>query len=649
MADEEFPRPSPEALLQLAQREEAQKIRGRLTIYFGASPGVGKTYAMLSDARLRQQEGRDVVLGYVATHGRAETEALLTGLETIPPKVFQYKGMQLQEVDLDRIIKRKPHIVLVDELAHTNAPGARHAKRYQDVEELLNAGLDVYATMNVQHLESLNDVIFQIMGLKVRETVPDTVIQSADEIKLIDLPPEELLKRLDEGKVYVKGIIGIAVENFFRPGNLLALREMALRVVAGSVDSRMLLYMKAHAIAGPWPVQERVVVGVFASPYAEKLVRAAFRLATELRGEWIAFHVETERNQSFTPQEKDWLNKALGLANKLGARVVWLKGRDEAQEIAEYALKNNVTKIIIGKPRTFGLWPTISQRLLTKTPNIDIYLMDGKAEESKAQPLPRKRLKRLVPTRPWNYLISLLSVAVVSLAAFSLQHLLSQVNLLILFLLPITGSAIYLGRGPSVLATIISVLAFDYFFVPPYFTFVIGDVQYFLSFVVYVSVAVLISNLASNLRDKVELLKQSEARSTVLYGLSLDLVTALHVDQVLQILVRHTRQIFPGEMAIFLPVGRLLEVEAITPGFEVNPKVMGVAAWVSHNRQPAGRGTATIPQARSTYFPMITGDKIMGVLAITIEGEQLLTPENLVVINTIAHLGAMALDRIGFR
>jgi two-component system sensor histidine kinase KdpD len=483
------------------------------------------------------------------------------------------------------------------------------------------------------------------MGLRVRETVPDTVIQEADEIKLIDLPPEELLKRLSEGKVYVKGIVGIAVENFFRSGNLLALREMALRVVAGSVDSRMLEYMKAHAIAGPWPVQERVVVGVFASPYADKLVRAAFRLATELRAEWIAFHVETERNQRFTAQEKEWLNKALGLANKLGARVVWLKGRDEAQEIAEYALHNNVTKIVIGKPKRFGIWPTIAQRLLAKTPNVDIYLMDARSEETGAPPLPRKRL---IPSRPWNYLISLVAVAVVTLIAFSLSHLLSQVNLLILFLLPITGSALYLGWGPSVLATFVSVLAFDYFFVPPYFTFAIGDVQYFLSFVVYVSVAVLISNLASNLRHKVELLKQSEARSTVLYGLSLDLVTAHHVDQVLQILMRHTRQIFPGEMAIFLPAGRLLEVEALTPGFDVNPKVTGVASWVLHNRQPAGRGTGTIPQARSSYFPMITGDKITGVMAISLEGDRALTPENLVVINTIAHLGAMALDRIGF-
>lgn len=646
MADEEFPRPSPEALLHLAQREEAQKLRGRLTIYFGAAPGVGKTYAMLADARLRRQEGADVVVAYVATHGRAETEALLGGLEIFPPKVFQYKGMHLQEVDLDGIMKRQPQIVLVDELAHTNAIGARHAKRYQDVEELLQAGMNVYTTLNVQHLESLNDVIYQIMGLRVRETVPDTIIQAADEIKLIDLPPEELLKRLSEGKVYVKGIVGIAVENFFRPGNLLALREMALRIVAGSVDSRMLQYMQAHAIAGPWPVQERVVVGVFASPYAEKLVRAAFRLATELRAEWTAFHVETEQNRKFSPQEKAWLNKALELSSQLGGRVVWLKGRDAVQEITEYALQNNVTKIVIGKPQGFGIFPTIAQRLLAKTPKIDIYLLDAREEETEGRSLPRQRL---MPGRPINYLMSLLAVAAVTAIAFALRHLLSEVNLLILFLLPIAGSALYLGRGPSVFATIISVLAFDYFFVQPYFTFAVSDVQYFLSFVIYASVAVLISNLASLLRHKVELLKASEARSTVLYALSLDLVTAHNVDQVLQILVRHTRQIFPGEMAIFLPVGRMLEVEAVTQGFEVNPKIMGVASWVLYNRQAAGRGTSTIPQASASFFPMVTGDRIMGVMGLTPAGTPVWTPENLVVINTVAHLGAMAFERIDFK
>ena len=647
MRAKELKRPTPEAMLELAQREEAQKVRGKLTIYFGAAPGVGKTYAMLTDARLRRQEGVDLVVAYVATHGRAETEALLEGLEFIAPRVIEYKGMPLQEVDVTGVIKRKPQIVLVDELAHSNAPGSRHAKRYQDVEELLNRGIDVYTTMNVQHLESLNDVIFQIMGLRVRETVPDTVIQDADEIKLIDLPPEELLKRLSEGKVYVKGIVGIAADNFFRPGNLLALREMALRIVASSVDKQMIEYMEAHAIAGPWPVQERLLVGVFASPYAEKLVRSAFRLAAELKAEWIAFHVETEKDQGFSTQERHWLNKALELANQLGARVVWVKGTDVVKEIGEYALKNNVAKIIIGKPRRIGLLPTLAQLIVTRTPNIDIYLLDAKTEQAKSPSLAPKRFPLI---RPLNYLVGLLAVAVVSALAFSLRHMLNQVNLLILFLLPITGSAFYLGRGPSILATMVSILTFDYLFVPPFFSFAVGDIQYFLSFVVYVSVAVLISNLASMLRHKVELLKQSEARSTALYGLSLDLVTAHRVEQALNILVRHTRQIFPGEMAIFLPVAEeRLEIRAKTPGFEVDPKIMGVASWVLLNKLPAGRFTGTIPQAHSSYFPMIAGDNVLGVMALDFEGlEQIMTPENQVVINTIARLGAMALDRIRF-
>jgi two-component system sensor histidine kinase KdpD len=647
MPHEEFKRPTPEAMLALAKKEEAQKVRGNLTIYFGAAPGVGKTYGMLADAQLRRREGLDLVVGYVATHGRAETEALLEGLEIIPTKAINYEGMQLQEVDLGAVIKRKPQIVLVDELAHTNGPGSRHAKRYQDVEELLNAGISVCTTLNVQHLESLNDMVYQIIGIRVRETVPDTLLQGADEIKLIDLPPEELIKRLHEGKVYVKDMAGIAVENFFRPGNLLALREIALRIVADSVDKRMLNYMEAHAIAGLWPVHERILVGIFASPYAEKLVRSAFRMATELHAEWIAFHAETEKDRRFSEEEKRWLNKALDLAKNLGARVVWVKGTDEAEEMATYARNHNITKIIIGKPRRFWLFATIPQRLLTQTANIDIYLLDAKAEKLAVSPLPKKRFR--LP-HPVNYLVSLLAVAAVSALAYSLSDLLSRANLIILFLLPIAGSAFYLGRGPSFFATIVSILTFDYLLVPPYFTFAVADVEYFLSFVIYAAVAVLISNLASGLRSKVELLKESEARSTALYGLSLDLVTAHRVDQVLHILVRHARQIFPGEMAIFLPLeGEQLEVKAKSPGFEINPKVMGVATWVLLNKQPAGRFTGTIPEARSSYFPMITAENVLGVLAINCEGpERTMTPENQVVIDTIAHLGAMALDRIRF-
>jgi two-component system sensor histidine kinase KdpD len=643
MAEDEFKRPTPEAMLELAKKEEARQVRGRLTIYFGAAPGVGKTYAMLADARLRRQDGRNIVVGYVDTHGRPETEALLEGLEIIPPRLVEYRGIQLKEPDLEEILRRKPEIVLVDELAHTNAPASRHTKRHQDVEELLNAGIDVYTTLNVQHLESLNDIIYQIIGTRVRETVPDTVIQAAEEIKLIDLPPDELLKRLSEGKVYTKGI-DTAVENFFRPGNLLALREIALRLVADSVDKRMLQYMEAHAIAGLWPVHERVLVGVFASPYAEKLVRSAFRLATELHAEWIAFHVETEKNRRFSAREKQWLNKALDLAKTLGARVVWIKGTDEAEEMAIYARSHNITKIVIGKPRRFGVFPSISQRLLTRTANIDIYLLDAKADS----PLPaRKRRPWGPPAPPVNYLLSLLAVAVVTGIGFGLWHRLSQVNLFMLFLLPVIGAAFYLGRGPSILAALVSICVFDYLFVVPYYTFAIADLEYFLSFVVYVIIAVLISNLASGLRQKIQLLRASEARSTAWDGLSRDLVTAVYEHQVLNMLVRHTRQIFPGEMAVFLLEEGQLKVKAKTPGFEISPKVLGVAAWAFHNKLPAGRGTSTLPEAQALYVPMMTSGKAMGVLGFRFgAGDQVMTPENQVVLDTIARLGAMALERI---
>jgi two-component system sensor histidine kinase KdpD len=644
MAEEEFKRPSPEALLELAQKEEAQERRGRLTIYFGSAPGVGKTYAMLSDARLRKLEGMDVVAGYVETHGRPETDVLLEGLEIIPPLVVEYMGLQLKEVDLGKVLARKPKLVLVDELAHTNAPGLRHTKRYQDVEEILNAGIDVYTTLNVQHIESLNDIIFRITNIRVHETVPDTIIEVADEVKLIDLPPEELLKRLDEGKVYVKDIAGVAVDEFFRPANLLALRQLALRVVAGSVDEKMRHYMQAHAIAGPWPVKERVLVGIFASPYAEKLVRAAFRLASQIDAECIAYHVETERDKRLSEKEKDWLNNALELARKLGAQVVWIKGSDVTQEIADYAQDHNVTKIVIGKPRHFGIFPSIPRKLLMKTPNIDIYLLDAKA---KPKSLPRKRV---LHSRPANYAISFLAVCIMSLIAFLLRGTLSQINLLFLLFLPLILSALYLGRGPSIFAALIAILIFDYLFVPPYFTLTISDLEYFLWFVVYVVVVLVISNLALKLRSKVEMLRQSESRSTTLYALSRDLVTAHTVEQVLSILVQHITQIFPCQMAIFLPIDGEPIVKAKTVDFDINPNVLGVASWVLLNKQPAGRGTETLPEAKALYLPMMTTDNVVGVMGLLFEkADKVLTPENQVIMETIARLGAMAIERIKFQ
>lgn len=641
MAEEEYKRPSPEALLEVARKVEASEKRGKLTIYFGSAPGVGKTYAMLTDARAMKREGTDVVVGYVETHGRAETDALLEGLEIIPPLIVNYMGVQLKEVDLEKILARKPKLVLVDELAHTDAPGLRNSKRYQDIEEILNAGIDVYTTMNVQHVESLNDIVYQITNIRMRETVPDTVIEAADEIKLVDLPPEELIKRLHDGKVYVKDMAMSAVRKFFRPGNLLALRQLALRAVAGSVDEKMRTYMQAHAIAGPWQAKERVLVGVFASPYAEKLIRAAFRLANDIDAEWIAFYVETERHKALSEKEKEWLNRALDLAKQLGARLIWMKGSDVTEEMADYARNNNVSKIIIGKPRRFWLLQSIPRKLLTRTPNIDIYLLDARID-SKLAPK-----KRIIFARPTNYVMGSLAVVVMSLIAFVMRQGLNQVNLLLFLSLPVILSALYLGRGPSILAAIISILVFDYLFIPPYFTFVVRDVQYFISFIVYIIVVGVISNLAYQLRSKIELLKRSELKNIGLYGLSRDLVAAHAVEQVLAIMVRHTTQIFSCEMAIFLPDAEKLTVKAKTADFEVSPQALGVASWVLVNKQSAGNSTGTLPQAKAFYLPMMSGEKIIGVVGFDFKGsEEIMTTEKRVVLKTIARLGAMAIERI---
>ncbi len=641
MIDTEEKRPEPESLLAIAQQEEIAKKRGKLTVYFGAAPGVGKTYSMLSDARMRKQEGIDVVVGYVETHGRAETETLMEGLETIPLVVTEYKGVQLAEMDLNAVLARRPRIVLVDELAHTNAPNSRHAKRYQDVEELLNAGIDVYSTLNVQHLESLNDTVFRITGVRVSETIPDTFFQLANEIKLVDLPPEELLKRLKEGKVYAKDMAENAVKRFFKPGNLLALREMSLRLVAGSVDEKMLQYMRAHAIGGPWSVTERILVGVLASPYAEQLIRSAFRIASDMSAEWIALYVETVKHAQLSDKEQEWLKNALDLAEKLGGRVVWIKGDDIAQEIARYAQSHNVTKIVIGKPRRFGLFPTLARKIMVRTRDIDIFLFAGKSE----QPIPKKKIGMISPI---NYVISAVAVILGSLFGFLFQDILGEVNLLFLMLLPVVLIAIFLGRGPSIFAAVLSVIIFDFLFVEPYFTFAVSDVKYFLSFLMFIAFVFEISNLASNLRYKVQQLQQSESRNTTLYELSQDLVAARSIDQVLHMMIRRTRQIFPCEMAVFLPENGQVSVKASTDRILIDPKELGVATWVWLNGKPAGMGTDTLPEAWAYYLPMKTTDIIKGVVGFHFEApDQILTPENKVVFDTIARLGALAIERIG--
>jgi len=641
MTDQEDERPEPESLLAIAQQEEAAKKRGKLTIYFGAAPGVGKTYSMLYEARIRQQEGIDVVAGYVETHGRAETEALLEGLEIIPPVVTDYKGVLLKEMDLDRVLARRPQLVLVDELAHTNAPNSRHIKRYEDIEELLNAGIDVYTTLNVQHLESVNDIVFRITGVRVHETIPDTVFRLTDKIKLVDLPPEELLKRLKEGKVYTRDMAEDAVKRFFKSGNLLALREMSLRLVAGSVDEKMLQYMRAHAIGGPWSATERVLVGVLASPYAEQLVRSAFRLAAEMNAEWIALYVETAKHAQLSDEEREWLKNAQDLAEKLGARVVWIKGDDVTEEIAQYAQSHNVTKIVLGKPRHFGLFPSLAQKIMVRTKTIDVFLFAVKSE----QPLPKKKIHVISPL---NYALSALAVIIGSLIGFLLSDILGQVDLLFLMLLPVVVIAFFLGRGPSIFAAVLSVTLFNFLFIPPYYTFDVSDVRYFLSYLLFISSAFVISNLASRLRYKVQQLQHRESRNATLYEFSQDLVKAHNIDQVLHLMISHTRQLFPCEMAIFLPDNGQVAVKASTDGFQINPKELVIATLVRLNSEPAGMSTDTLPEAWAYYLPMKTTDTAKGVVGFHFDKpEQILTRETKVVLDTIARLGALAIERIG--
>ncbi|MHB1362081.1 MAG: DUF4118 domain-containing protein [Thermoleophilia bacterium] len=634
-------RPEPEEMLKLAQREEAAKKRGKLTIYLGAAPGVGKTFAMLSDGRQLKKEGLDVVVGWAEAHGRLETEALLEGMEAIPPVSLAYRGFELKDFNLEAALERRPRLLLVDELPHTNAPGLRHLKRYEDIEELLDAGIDVATTMNVQHLESLNDVINQIMAIRVKETVPDTLVDMAEEIKLIDLPPEELIKRLHEGKVYVKDIVGIAVDKYFRAGNLLALRELALRVVAGSVDEKMRQYMREYAIAGIWPANERVLTAVYASPTAEKLVRSAYRLSSEIDAELIALHVETEKNKDFSEEEKDWLNNALDIAKRLGARIVWMKGADVASEIADYAKKNNVTKVVIGKPRRHKWWPSLSSNILIYTANIDVYLMDPGAGSSS---MPARRGRHF--TSLYSYFLSVLGVAAIALFAFLLRDMLNQVDLLFLLLLPPILSALYLGRGPSIVASIISILTYDYFFVTPYYSVTVADLKFFISFVIFFGIVVTISNLAVGRRGQLKLLKESESKSIALYGLSRDLIKPSNVEQVITILVRHTRQLFHCEMAVFMEQDGHLAVEAKSEGFEVDSKALGVASWALINRKMAGRGTSTLPEAQALYIPMRYEEDVVGVMGIVAEKQILSNPEQQVVLDTIANLGAVALERI---
>lgn len=527
-------RPDPDELLTKVERETAKARRGRLKIFFGAAAGVGKTYAMLLAARERRAEAVDVVVGWVETHGRKDTAALLGNLEVLPSKRIEYRGTMLHEFDLDAAIKRKPSVILVDELAHTNVPGSRHAKRWQDIEELREAGIDVYTALNVQHLESLNDDIGQISGIRVWETVPDTVFESADEVELVDLPPDELLIRLKEGKVYLPQQAQEAVKHFFRKGNLIALRELALRQTASRVDAQMLDYREDHAIQEVWQVSERILVCIGPNALAERLVRAGKRLATDLRAEWIVVYVETPELQRLSAEQRDGVLRILRLAEQLGAESATLSAPQMSEAIIRFARERNVSKIILGKPSRRGwrrwLMGSVVDSLISHAHNVNIYLLGSPRnrrgeDTSFERPGARRGVlpglgQRLVGRKAGYYRGYAWAVAVTLLSTLLTKLMFGHfelANLVMVFLLGVVFIAARFGRGPSILASVLGVGCFDFFFVTPYLSFSVDDSQYLLTLLAMLAVAMLISHLMANVRSQAKVASHRERRATVLY------------------------------------------------------------------------------------------------------------------------------------
>ncbi len=650
MANGDDIRPSPEAMLKLAQAEEVTAELGKLKIFLGYAAGVGKTYAMLEAAQQRKKDGRDVLAGYVESHGRPETDTLLEGLELLPRKNVTYMGVALQEMDLDAILTRRPQIVLVDELAHSNAPGSRHEKRWQDVEEILEAGIDVYTTVNIQHFESLNDVVTQITGITVRETVPDRLLDLAFEIKLIDIPPEDLLQRLHEGKVYIADQAAKAIEKFFRPGNLMALRELSLRRTAARVDDQMRAYMETRSIAGPWPTAERLMVCVSGSPYSEKLIRATCRLAEELKAQWFTVYIETPGVGRHIRENRELIWHNLRLAEGLGAQVATVSATDISAAVMEYAHKHNITKIVIGKPNK-SRWrelisPPIVDSIIRFSGAVDVVVVSFEPEQHKKS-VPKQRQRR--PFELGGYAASCALIAVATLLCELLRPFLEPTNMVMFYLLAVVVASVRFGRKPAMLSALLGVLAFDFFFVPPIMTFAVADTQYLLTFLGLFVVGVVISTLMARARERAEVIRVREVQTASLYYLSRDLAASADIDAVLKALVRNVEEALEAQVVILLPEGERLDIVAFSAGLILDIKEQAVADWAFRNNRMAGRATDTLVSASLIYLPLQTPASVLGVIGVRLRHDRSYhSPENRRLLDAFATQAAMALERIQF-
>jgi two-component system sensor histidine kinase KdpD len=649
-------RPDPDQLLARLKAQEAQAQRGKLKIFFGACAGVGKTYAMLSSARSQKQQGLDVVIGVVETHGRAETEALIAGIERLPAKVIIYRDRALEEFDLDAALRRKPRLILVDELAHSDVPGSRHPKRWQDVEELLDAGIDVWSTMNVQHIESLNDVVSGITGIRVSETVPDRVFDDADEVVIVDLPPDDLLQRLKEGKVYMAQQAATAVRNFFRKGNLIALRELALRRTADRIDDEMLQYRRSVAAAPVWQTREALLLCVGPNVRSEKLVRATARMAAQLDVPWHCVYVETPRLQRLSDATRQRVLRLLKLAQDAGANTATLAGASLATTLVKYAHEHNLSRVVLG--RDLDQWRRPWRRTLAEAVgrlgnDLDVIQIalparDG-APRRAAPAMPDEQAEAGSAKGRSPYLWSLLICAVVTAATAPLHSILDLANIVMVFLLAVVVVAVRHGRGPAVMASFLTVGVFDFFYVPPRFTLSVSDAQYLLTFAVMLVVALVIGQMTAGLKFQARIATLREARVRALYEMSRDLSGALLTQQVAEIASRFLKSEFEARAAVMVAdlQGRIRAPERapdLPQGIDSS-----VAQWAYDHEEEAGHGTNTLPAAPMLYLPLKAPMRTRGVLAIEPRNPaRLAGPEQRRLLDTCASLLAISLERIHY-
>lgn len=649
-------RPDPDQLLATVNAEEARARRGKLRIFFGASAGVGKTYSMLEAARGLRASGGDIVVGYVEPHGRVETERLLEGLEQLPTLAVSYRGTPRREFDLDAGLKRHPAILVVDELAHSNLidgdPPPRHAKRWQDIEELLGQGINVWTTVNVQHLESLNDLVAQIAGVRQRETIPDRIFDEADEIELIDLPPDDLITRLKAGKVYVPEQAATAIERFFRKSNLIALRELALRRVADRVDAAARASVVADRTSRAWLARDRVLVAIGPDAQAEQLVRAGKRISDGLDAQWTVVYVETPELLRLSAAERNRRIDLLRLAESLGAETVTLDGPSAAQALLEYAQTRNTTRLVIGAPKRRGLraWlrPSTTTEIVRKARGFDVITIGAAEDTQGAERQPAAMPAPAVPVHWQRYAWALATTLVCTLVASAMYPYFEPTNIVMAYVLGSTIAGIKFGRGPAIVAAVANVFAFDFCFVPPRFTFSVADFQYIVTFIVMLVVTLVIANLMASVRQQTRVAGARERRTALLYAMSRELAATRGVSSMARVAVRHVTEVFDCKAVVLLPDenGRLhYPREAPIDGSFMKAD-LSIAQWVVDHGKRAGLGSDTLPAAPALYVPLSDESHRLGVLAVLPENRRRVQlPEQRHLLETFAGQLGLAMER----